>query len=208
MRPSTAVLLFCAFTGISNAATVYNNFGTTPPFNVISPALYGDGEWLADAFTSANTYQLTSITVATGRLLADDAITIHLMSDNSGVPGLVLESWSVSHPPAFGTSSTITVNDTLGLDLLPGTQYWIALSGSIPLDNDWALSSTGTTGFVEIGNPTLGWTKDAIPLPNEAFQVMGTQLPEPASFGLIALGIGLLWLRSKRRSRKLPEGVR
>jgi len=202
MRPSTAVLLLCAFTGAGKAATVYDNFGTTPPFSVISPALYGDGGWLADAFTSANTYQLTSITVATGRLLINDAITIDLMADNSGKPGTILESWTIGHPPTFGTSSTITVNDALGLDLLPATQYWVALSGSIPLDNDWALSSTGSTGLVEIGNPSLGWIKDTIPLPNEAFNVLGTQLPEPASFVLLALGAAVLWFRAKRRSRK------
>jgi hypothetical protein len=195
-------LVLAAFAPLSQAEIVYDNFGPDNSFNPISPAVFGSlgpiHLWQAAAFTPVHNDAVTEVDVAAGPVFLSNQFTVFLMSDNGGVPGTILDSITVHHPAPY---SATTVADVTGWNtaadlLLGGDQYWIALA-SPGFINDWGLNSTGATGPVAVGNPTI-WVPGG-PVTNEAFEVQG--VPEPTSLSLLALG-GAALIYRKLRARK------
>ena len=99
---------------------ICNNTGFTVPLCIKS---------VAAPFTPDGTFTLTQIDVAAFacQLNSTTAIPLQvaLLSDASGTPGGVLESWTVTNCPS---SQVLSVIDTLQLQLSSGTQYWVEVT--------------------------------------------------------------------------------
>lgn len=128
---------------------------------------------------------------------------VTLYTDNNGLPGSVMESWSLTGLPIFGSTSTTVqiLNASPGVLLSGGTTYWLVAAAPLATDVStsavWVVNSTGAMGYAVYSGAT--WYK--YPFKQGAFAVMGTPtaVPEPSAF--ILLGCGLLGLLLFRRSR-------
>lgn len=153
-------------------------------------------------FVPSENMDLSQILIAlTWDSQGTNAVTVTLNSDDTGVPGTtIIESWSLTGLPAFGSTSTTvqTLSSSSDVFLSGGTTYWLLASPSTPNTQAvWNLNSTGASGTYAsfaVGSwysysGTLG-----------AFTVEGTPLapvPEPSSY--ILLGSGLIALLLLRR---------
>jgi len=158
-------------------------------------------EETAVAFTPTQNYSLSQISLGltfdgVAGAFGTDGATVTLQSDAAGVPGTVLESWSVSGlPPSSGTSGSQTLTDVDNIFLAANTQYWVVAT---PSANDtldlWNTGDGAVFGNEEIWNGST-WTSLA-PYDLAAVDITGSAVPEPASLALalggLAIAAGLL----------------
>jgi hypothetical protein len=121
----------------SGLVTIFNNLAAKYPkgeywccsgYNVMGPS---QGEqWMAAAFTPNADHTVTRIEVAAGYSQGKtNGVVLSLNSDNKGVPGKALKTWSASGLPIFGTCCTLVVkSDSSGIPVSAGKQYWVVLS--------------------------------------------------------------------------------
>ena len=113
------------------------------------------------------------------------------LSDNSGVPGGVIASWTLNNLPSFGFCCTAeTVTATSPIPLAAGTRYWVTAAPGAP-DTRAIWTNTNTLGLLAdqqtLGGPFIPGTSTL-----SAFGVNGIVVPEPISFFLVAAGLALL----------------
>jgi hypothetical protein len=142
-----------------------------------------------------------------------NSFTINLMSDASGHPGNILESFLVTGVPPYPGSAIETGTSIINTPLNAGTTYWIAV---MPNDRTtaggWIMNPTGAMGWSMTENDGVTW--DAKTGPSPALEVNGVlvnSVPEPSTIGV--LGIGLVTLGVWRRARlakrvRTPEDTR
>jgi len=183
---------------------------TTNPANnwELSGAASADGEELiAVSFTPSANYDLTKILVALSFYSGtNNGAYVTLNSDNSGSPGAVIESWTLSKLPVLGSASTITAHQTLtsapDVLLSSGSTYWIVAgpdsSGTSDTIDGWNFNSTGATGTVAYSFDGTTWTSDGSPYILPAFKVKGTPVPEPPTFTMLGLALAALPLFRSR----------
>lgn len=202
---------FCLviFSGPAAADTVYSTYGpgyaTFPQGAGVGSYIYSsyDVMW-GMAFTPSATFNLSQIDVTLFAGVGSPGATIELRSDSSGSPGAVLESWNFVDLPAYDTSyiAPLSAASTLDPLLLQGTQYWLVARATDPSLGSYAWSislSSGNPGFLTMANNVGGSEWEAAGPGPEAFDILGTSVPEPGS--LILLGAGLLGLVFIGRSR-------
>jgi hypothetical protein len=141
---------------------------------------------------------------------ADQTVTVHLFSDNSGVPGSSLLTIGSFTIPALTTSFADHTLSVPAFTLQANTTYWLeAESGTSGLNVQWALTdSTTTTGPGTLGSFATAdmsppsWTPlsgGRLQLEVDGAQVTG--VPEPSGLALLAAGgAGLLGWRARRRA--------
>jgi len=159
----------------------------------------------AFTFTPGNSYTLTQIDLGLGWIAPSTAqVTVELRDDNSGIPGMVIESWSVSNLPQFGSTNDIvqTVTPIGAVALVSGQQYWLRLSSSD--EAAWNANSQNVTGtrYLTTNSFTL---KDTVDM--GAFDVLGDVVatPEPSYVVLLALGLGFFWVVVRRHKIATEE---
>jgi hypothetical protein len=158
-------------------------------FQYTNCGVVGSGsESVAAPFTPKGSYSLTKIDLG---LSGNVPLTVELRADADGLPGSILESWTLNGP--FGnaglssgqTPTTVSVVDSLNLTLQGGTQYWVALEpGALtPCSSnydDWIPSSfVGPTAFLSSSTNGM-WESWA----NPSFQVDNLWIPEFDVMGL------------------------
>lgn len=219
-------LLVLALPAVSHAnSVVYSDLGpgksydpsnatTSPADNwELSGAASADGEELAAvSFTPSANYDLTKILVAVGFFSGTtNSAYVTLNSDNSGSPGAVIESWTLSELSVLGTTSTITADQTLtsapGVLLSSGTTYWIVAvsdsSGASDTIDGWNFNSTGATGTMAYSFDGTTWSTAGDPFILPAFEVKGTPVPEPPTFAMLGLALAALpFIRNRFGARR------
>lgn len=207
-------LAACLAAGPASAQTVvFDNFG---PRNTYQPNLgwaitgptNGNPQFThGDQFTPGVTGTLTNIDIALELVMGPNHVDLLLTDDASGLPGTVLERFSVDDPMApFGTGNApITVNSVLHPVLAEGTPYWLVASAA---DDTWvswnqdSIQEEGTHAVSRQGGPFTVGTKT-----QGAFRVTLTPaggpaaVPEPSALALLlgcGLGSALLVVRRRR----------
>jgi hypothetical protein len=128
-----SVLGLFAIANSASALTIYSDFSSlTPPFNTTTGdawAVGGPGSSAVAAdFTPTANYDLGSITLGFGYVTSGSTFNFALTTNNSGLPGTPIETWT--GVPATGTynssvGNTITLSSTTDPELLSGQTYWL-----------------------------------------------------------------------------------
>ncbi len=204
------LLMLCA-SGEARAGTiVYDNLGSAGSvyqvgggWDIIggsSPSscqnVCGDPAFSAFSFTPGVTSYLTELQLGLGYVSGTNSVMVVLMSDSSGSPGAVLESWNVQGLPSNLTCCTLQTllgNDTI--PLLAGVPYWVSVQ---PASADtfalWQYNSTGTPHGIGFANLGTGWFNNGSDDVLGAFEVQGgaQSIPEPCTALTLAMGIMLV----------------
>jgi hypothetical protein len=211
MKRVFSILAFLIVAGLvssavpsAHAAVIFDNFGPGDTYNTgvgwtISSSGSSPGHWdQGDAFTPLGSdYRLDTIELAMWLATGTNELDVWLMSDSSGKPGAVIESFYFNGVMQPAPGSVLLANSVLNPVLLAGTQYWLV--ASTPGPDTWAAwnkNSTGDTG------PHAQWVGGPWGVANDtagAFRISGT-VPEPST--LLLLGSGLAGLGFVRRRLK------
>jgi hypothetical protein len=183
-RTIAAVLLSGGFCLLQANVIFSNVVGTDVPPSGAGISI-GPGAYAAQSFTTPpnNNYSVTGIDIALELPQGTSAclVTVSLMTDSSGLPGVVLESFNLTNLPVFDSNVHPLTSVLSGLfpQLAASTQYWVAVTGCA----DWIVNVTGDVGPRAAQFGSTPWT---ILLPSDtkgAFRING----EPAS-GAVPLG--------------------
>lgn len=162
-------------------------------------------------FVPNATYLLDSVTFDLGRSFGSGLIIAQIYSEQGGLPGTVLDSLTATDAaPADGGLFTIQAASPFVLQ--SGVAYWLtgietdASSGAYWWYSDqmgWR-AAVDLPGHPEPGFPSwgnAGGGGPAGPGTNQtlvlAFEIDGTQIPEPATFGLMGLSAVVLCVRRR-----------
>ena len=209
----------------ANAATttLYDN-GPDGQSSVDAARSIGWGYQVSNSFVLAATSTLTSISFSNWLLQGDTPLSVNWAITNSA-PAVGISttpvplgtastlSFTTSVPNSWGAdvyNASFSLNKTLG----PGT-YYLVLGNEITSKNqygyigDSAGPLSATTAFQYNPSDTLNpaaydaatdtYLPTTTSIPSSSFQITGvTPVPEPANFGLLAAGLGVLVLRFRR----------
>jgi hypothetical protein len=202
---------FSAFA--ADSSLVYNSFGPGNTYSGDSSFVVGGSATAyglqahAEYFVPAFSGYLSQIQVATTTLGGGDALTdFSIAQDNgSGIPGTVLESFSnVTNP-----NGLLTLNSVTAPLLQVGQKYWLC---DEPADTNafvgWCQNNQGIINSCAVQTSASPGIWHAIP-PSPAsgvFSIGVVPIPEPATVGLVFLGVGAIAVRKKVKSvKRLPQ---
>lgn len=213
LSAAIACLLTIGASGVSRADVVFGNLGSSGTGALggtntdISPS--GDVAGLAQGFStgaaSASTLTVQSITLGLfGATIPAPPVpaSVGIYADISGVPAST----------ALFTSSTLNIQETdrytfafSSAVLQPNTTYWVIPTAGI----SWHINTPGSTPTAQNGSTysyagTLELPTGVSPSWQEAglqrYSVSITAVPEPSTYALAAIGIGVAGLvRARRR---------
>jgi hypothetical protein len=141
---ATGLAFGLAASTLQGGTIIYTSFDANQSYNTSSARVVGNvgGSSYEDAmpFLARTTAALGSITTPIYNVLTPNAVNFSINADNAGVPGTLLESWSLT-----GLSSgqpLVKMTSILNPTLTAGTKYWLiaSVSGTSTRDN-WGVAN-------------------------------------------------------------------
>jgi hypothetical protein len=136
-----AVVLGTGLSGAADAQTVYNTFGPGNSFDTLTSwGVYSTGT-VATGFTvgTVGVNILYGISLA---LLSGQTYTVYLMTSVSGLPGTVIDSWTIA-----GAGTYQTLRPDKKIDFLPAGSYFVVATSTVNYGG-WSYNNIGSTGTV------------------------------------------------------------
>jgi hypothetical protein len=204
---SLLVILLCAPQAGANSV-LFSNLGPQGQYD-------GSNGWLVDgatfnnqvmgmSFTPNATGNISDAVLALGYLAGNDSpINVYLETDNSGVPGNILDTLTQSGVIAPYPGGLVNFDCTSCSMVSEGTLYWLVALASDPnSQHAWMFSyqdQQGRYASNEVGSASGPWIAGTYI--SGGFQVdgMSNAVPEPGT--LLILGSGILALAARLRTR-------
>lgn len=186
---------------VSAATVIFSSFGAGDSFandsgSVITGAdCFIGTQSIGNAFTvSGGDYQLGRIEVATFMVSGDNSLKVSLTADNGGLPGTVIESFSLTDSMSHFSGTILSIPSITNPQLQNGGVYWVVLEAGAPnTEAIWCSSQPHVDG-TSAWNNGVEWGSNAPYF--QAFRV--TAVPESSSYVLLGLGASGLVLRRRR----------
>lgn len=203
---------------------IFDNFGPGDSYDtgnandVYGPSVSASNpRACAFPFTPSATYQFASAELPLGVNVfgsGPPTIVVELLSDNGGLPGTVLESFTFTNLVKSYSDKIVQATSILHPVLQLGTQYWLAaLPGAANTSGIWNYALPNTDGN-KATTPDIGQTwklNEFGEQPVSAFEIDGTPfsaVPEPSTMALMFAGLlGLLCLAHRRIAYSYPNGL-
>lgn len=189
----------------SRADIIYSTFGPGDTYDeftgwvVANDTNFWGFQNVAMKFTPDHDYRFDSARVA---FFGNDGfITMHLMSDNNGLPGSIIESFTFDTIFGGPFSLIFTMNSVTHPLLEGGQTYWLATEAPPGPDYllAWCMSTTTNGNFGVSHDQNQSWLNDNSNNPLGAFDINGTSVPAPSATTLVILGaVSLLGFRAIR----------
>lgn len=202
----------------SAQTVVFNNFAGTPP-----PYDESAGYRVAGSTSEVGFHaHAMPFTVAPGSNMALHSIVVgfsnhplsagpnsfvfRLMTSSGGLPGSILESFTLTNAPVFGSApAASTLTSSLNPVLQAGQTYFVAaFSGASNSRGVW------NDAFDTVNHPLhdngTGWLSEGVDAPASALRVLGTPVaegpavPEPGAALQFLPALGVVMFLKRRRS--------
>jgi hypothetical protein len=174
--------------------------------NDTNPGGFGSFATVYDNFTLATAANITGVDWTGGYFNGGQAaiarFTVTFSADNAGVPGGSLASFVITGNAneTVLTDPIYTYDAAVAFAAAAGTQYWLSIVPDIGFPPQWGWA-TGTGGDGNAYQVYFG-TGGSIGT-DMAFGLSGTTgTPEPVSFSLAGIGLGLVGLASWKRRKQ------
>jgi hypothetical protein len=181
------------------ADTVFSNLGTGSTYALTAEIPVLQSQDIAGTFTVAagTSFNLTQLDI--GLTDAGDSAIVELLTNSAGLPGTVIQSWTLTNLPVVSAVNSIqpsqTISGITGIVLSGGTQYWLAaFPGTSGTQDFWNFSLTSQNDPLAVSGDGGGSWLQLLNLkpPGVAFDVQGTPIssvPEPSTVVLLAAGL-------------------
>jgi len=214
---AAAVFLLGPGLAFGGSVTLFSDFGAGDSFEFPGPptpyCIGGNNPGCAGidyqpafAFTPGTTAYLTQVDLALYNAAngAEGEGVISVMTDSGGLPGSVIEQWTLTP----GSNQVYTLTSELNPLLTAGTQYWLEATDTLGAGGviGWdanSISETGSYADMETGS----WVLENSNAPQGAFDILANTVnpnptaPEPSSLALLGTGAALLVLARKKRKQ-------
>ena len=203
--------------GSAQAVVVYTNLGEATWIGGGSTATsFANGSALAQSFTTdANYYKLNSATLLMNQSEGASVANVTIWSDDTlggafpaGMGDGPLAQLFALNTTAVTTLGLYTFNAPTYFELAPNSTYWVVLASSNNIGTfNWeATESTASTGpvtSVSFANGIPGnWTVADNSLGPYKMELDATTVPEPSTYALLVISLGVVGYARKRMNTK------